>query len=55
MDKLLTIKEVAEVLNVNPRTVNRMIDRGELPAVKVGNRWRIKPEDVKDFLKTKEG
>ena len=46
MEKLLSIKEVAELLSVHPRTVNRMINRGELPAVKVGNRWRIKPEDV---------
>ena len=55
MEKLLAIKEAAHVMNVHPRTVNRMINRGELPAVKVAGRWRIKPEAVKALVEGSEG
>ncbi len=43
--KTYTIEEVADVLKVNPRTVNRMLERGELRGVKAGRLWRI-PEDA---------
>ncbi|SEC89202.1 DNA binding domain-containing protein, excisionase family [Streptomyces sp. 3213] len=36
-----TITEAAEVLHVDPRTVRRAIDRGELPAVRVGQQLRV--------------
>lgn len=38
---LLTIPQVAEVLQVADRTVYRMIRSGELQAVKVGGSWRV--------------
>ena len=34
---LLTIREVAERLNVSRSTVRRRVDMGELPAVKLGS------------------
>ena len=34
----LTIREAAEKLNVNPRTINRWIHKGELEAVKLPGR-----------------
>jgi excisionase family DNA binding protein len=37
----LDIPRVAELFNCHPRTVLRMIHRGELAAVKVGSHWRI--------------
>ena len=42
-----TIEEVAKVLQVNQRTVNRLLERGELRGVKVGRLWRI-PEAALD-------
>ena len=38
---MLTIEEVAERLRVSPAQVRAMIRRGELPAVKIGSRWRM--------------
>jgi excisionase family DNA binding protein len=50
-DVLMTVKEVARYLHVVQLTVYRMIDRGDLPAVKVGSRWRIRRQDLEDYLK----
>jgi excisionase family DNA binding protein len=37
-DEFLTIAEVAEMLKINQQTVRNMIDRGEMGAVRVGQR-----------------
>ena len=50
MDKLLTIKEVAKILRVSERSVNRYIEAGRLRASRIGQ-WRIKQSDLDKFLK----
>jgi len=49
IDKLLTIKEVAKILRVSERSVNRYIEAGRLRASKIGQ-WRIKQSDLEEFL-----
>lgn len=49
-ESMLTIKEVAQYLHVVPLTIYRMIDRGDLPAAKVGKVWRIRQQDVEAYL-----
>jgi excisionase family DNA binding protein len=50
-DEFLTVDEVAHLLKLNPQTVRNMIDRGELPAVRVGaRRVRIERSDLDAFL-----
>jgi excisionase family DNA binding protein len=54
--KTLTVKEVAEALNVNYETVLRMIKRGELKATKVGSRiYRITEDELRHYLKVEGG
>ena len=48
-DKLLTIEEVAKILRVSERSVNRYIVSGKLRASKIGW-WRIKQSDLDKFL-----
>jgi excisionase family DNA binding protein len=43
-DRLLTIREAAEWLNVSPITVRRRIAAGELEAVRIGNLPSPKPK-----------
>lgn len=51
MPAYLTVDEVAELLKINPQTVRNWIDRGELPAVRVGQRRvRICQSDLDEFL-----
>lgn len=49
-DRMMNIREVARFLNVSTKTVYRLLDRGELTAVKVGARWRIHPDAVREYL-----
>lgn len=45
-DPLLTINEAAHFLSVDPRTVRRMISRGQLKAKRYGRSIRIAPSDL---------
>jgi excisionase family DNA binding protein len=49
---LMTVNDVADQLQVHPRTVKRWIAEGQLTAFKLGDRagWRISEEDVQKFL-----
>ncbi|HLD36401.1 MAG TPA: helix-turn-helix domain-containing protein [Planctomycetota bacterium] len=53
MDKLMTIKGVAEFLNLSEKTVRRLIHKGELPASKVGGQWRMDKDTIELYLKKK--
>ena len=46
---VLTIKEIAEFLRVNERTVRRWINDGSLPALQLGREYRIDREDFRSF------
>lgn len=39
--KMMTVKEVADYLQVHASTVYRLLDQRKLPAFKVGNGWRF--------------
>ena len=43
VDKFLTIREVGDILQVNERTILRLIQANKIPALKVGNQWRFYP------------
>ncbi len=49
-DKLLDVQSVADRLDINPRTVLRMVERGELPAIKVAHRLRFRRSDLENYL-----
>lgn len=49
-DKLFTIKEAAEHLNVHYQTVRNYIKSGDLPASKVGKNVRIKFSDLESLI-----
>lgn len=46
---LLTTQEAAQLLRVHPRTVQRLVERGELSAVHLGAAVRFDPADVADL------
>lgn len=49
-DDILTIKEVAEYLKVNERTIYRLANKGDIPAFKVANAWRFRKSDVDGWI-----
>lgn len=48
---ILTIKEVAEYLKVNERTVYRLAGAKKIPAFKVGGTWRFVRSDIDQWIK----
>lgn len=50
IDPLLTASDVAAILRLELETVRDMMRRKILPAVKVGNRWRMKQSCLFKFI-----
>lgn len=47
----LTVAQIADLLKLNQQTIRNMIDRQELPAVRVGQRRvRVRQSDLNAFL-----
>lgn len=52
MQRILTVKEAAEVLQVTTTTIYNLYRRGELSLIKVGVSSRITEEELERFIKT---
>ncbi len=50
---LYTTQEVADILKVDIETIRKFIKTKQLVAFRVGNNWRIKEEDLKQFIEKK--
>jgi excisionase family DNA binding protein len=48
---IVTVKQIAEFLQINELTVKRAIKAKELEAFKVGRNWRIEKEAVMKWVK----
>ncbi|MFP4211765.1 MAG: PTS sugar transporter subunit IIA [Alkalispirochaeta sp.] len=49
-ERLWSIQDAASYLHIAEKTVSRMIQRGELPAVRIGGQWRFVPEQLSQWL-----
>jgi excisionase family DNA binding protein len=54
IEKFLTTEQVANILQIHPFTVLKFIKSGKLKGIKLGRVYRIKEEDVKEFLEVSE-
>ena len=48
----MTLEETAEYLRINIYTAYRMVERGELPGMKMGRLWRFTQEDIDKFMRS---
>ena len=48
--RLLTVTEVATRLRVSNMTVYRLVNSGEMPAVRIGKSYRIYAHDLDKYL-----
>ena len=48
----LTVEKVAEQLGLSEYRVRELIREKQIRATKIGQ-WRIKPEDLEDFIKSR--
>lgn len=49
--RILSIREVQEMLNISERTIFRLIKTGKLTGFKAGRQWRFEESDIQDFIK----
>ena len=47
---LMTVNQTAQILQYRPAGVYELISRGVLPAVRIGNRYRIRRTDLEAML-----
>ena len=52
--RFLTLAEAATILQVSKRTILRMIQKKDVPALKVGGQWRLRESQLKRWAEHKE-
>jgi len=52
MAEWMTVKQVAEYLQMSDDKIYDMAKKGELPAVKIRQQWRFDCEEIDRWLKT---
>lgn len=50
----LTVDEVAKRFGVNTTTVYRLVQRGKLPAFKIGKQWRFSERRLDEWVADRE-
>ena len=54
VEPAMTVRDVATFLNVDEKTIYRLITRGELPGFKVLGSWRFQRCDLVDWIEFKK-
>jgi len=53
-NRLLTVKELAEYLDISELTVYRLAEKGKLPGVKIGRALRFRKARVNEWIRKRE-
>lgn len=54
MEKLLTLQQIAQKLQISETTLYKLARNGKIPAIKIGNQWRFKVEDIEKWLESQK-
>jgi excisionase family DNA binding protein len=46
---LMTLQEVADYLRVTRSTIHRLLKRNQIPAFRIGRRWRFNLEEIDNW------
>jgi len=52
MEKLLTVKQVAQMLAVSTKTIYQMVSEGTIPYLRLGNIIRFEAEAIESYLQS---
>ena len=52
-EKALTVKQVAEYLQVNERTIYKLAQSGKIPCFKVAGTWRFWKREIDEWTRNK--
>lgn len=48
--EIMTITQVAEYFQISEMTTYKLVQQGKIPAFKIGRHWRVKKEDLSEFI-----
>jgi excisionase family DNA binding protein len=51
LDRVITVREVAQLLKVHQATVYRLAKTRDLPGFRLGKAWRFRLQDVETWMK----
>ena len=54
LERLLTVGELSELLQLHTKTVKRMARDGRVPSLRVAGRLRFRPSDIASWLAARE-
>jgi len=49
-DRWLSVQEIAQYLGISKETVYRWLDKGKIPAHKIGKQWKFKTDQVDQWV-----
>lgn len=52
--EVMTVKEIADYLDVHPMTIYKHVKQGKIPAFKIGASWRISKTSIQKWMKENE-
>ncbi len=52
--QVMTVKDVADYLDVHPMTIYKYVKDGRIPAFKIGDSWRIRRDSIQKWIKDSE-
>jgi putative molybdopterin biosynthesis protein len=50
-ERLLTAGEIAKILNISRAKVYRLIQRGQIPSIRIHRLVRVMPADLREYAK----
>ena len=48
----MTVKDLADYLNVHPSTIYRMLAANKIPSFKIGSDWRFHREAIDEWIRS---
>ncbi|MDQ0258071.1 excisionase family DNA binding protein [Evansella vedderi] len=48
--EIMTVSQVAEYLQLSEMTTYKLVQEGKIPAFKIGRHWRVKKDDLNEFI-----
>lgn len=52
MEKIYTPRQIADMLHLNLKYVQRLCREGKIPSFRIENRYRIRESDLEAFIKS---
>ncbi|MDY6844398.1 MAG: helix-turn-helix domain-containing protein [Thermodesulfobacteriota bacterium] len=50
MEELLTLDDLSKYLKISKPTLYKMVEKGNIPALKIANQWRFKEKEIQGWI-----